>query len=863
MELTEFRKQYPQYDDMPDSDLIVALKKRSQPVPQKLPRIKPAERDDRSYENLGGVVGSFTGPASPVVSGVLGQAGYVLDRLQAGEDPKPFGDMTEEQIGKITNYSSDVDVIGPMLVGQTAFGRQSVMEGVGKAVIPPVVRGVLKTPNAIKQGLVKLFRPNMITGAKEVQEQFLIKVADKLALGEITEEEAKKATLTIGQLSNPHSMQKLIEDISQGSLTGKGIGKVKDFTAPIADEMIDDTVRKVTSGVKLSADTVNAPINIINPLQRTGTKTSEQFGKSAGEAGELGLKIFKETSNKIADSVSNISKEAFGGEKILDITDITNGIFSESKESKYFDFIGNTTEGKNIKRAISDIIRPYTGGIKQVIKNDKYFIDRYKLTLPQIKEVAKSDKRWVSVLEDEIGGDERVLTSYDEGINLYRQLNNEFGRVMRESKAEQGTLENIFRQIKSDLLGVMENAANTAGKPEVHSAFVGYTEWFKKGIEPFQTKVADKVINGYKENPSEIIKFMTSPNAVTNLENIKQITGKESGRVLKEMKNTYIQNLYDNAYKLDDITKQMIPDPTVIHEAIKGLDPTVKKMLFKGNEVNQIIKSANEDLARTYAKKAMVSSNFIGDFEEDVAKKTVKYTNKATSERELNFIVKTLPKEESEPIVKEIGDKWFEGLIENSKKEDVWTKKITTDNKKILSALRDVSSNTKKILFSGRKTEYDAFKTAVENNLITQAPSEWGHIGAIAIGMRQVAAASQIVGGIGLASGSAAFGSGHEKFGTGLTVMGTVLLLGPVAAKRIFTNPEFVNLVLKIEKPTLEQIPKKATYIRTLMNFLSSDPALVGEFKLLNMTNERRKEINDFPSAKDKISPLQRAGTNR
>jgi hypothetical protein len=107
-----------------------------------------------------------------------------------------------------------------------------------------------------------------------------------------------------------------------------------------------------------------------------------------------------------------------------------------------------------------------------------------------------------------------------------------------------------------------------------------------------------------------------------------------------------------------------------------------------------------------------------------------------------------------------------------------------------------------------------------------------------------------------LGTGTASAITGHGRLAKGLTAIGTVLILGPAAVRKVFTNPDFVNLVLKIERPTLEQIPKKTTYIKMLYNFLKEDKTIAAELRLLDMSN---RESNEFP-VEPKRFPLQKAG---
>lgn len=729
--------------------------------------------------------------------------------------------------------------LGQKLIGKagTKVISDIVTKEGRKVVTKPVPAGLLRDiPLKVEKAIADRLGKNIIAGSVESQKR-LIDVAGRA----LSPEDAAQITMTPADVTGSKILQ-VVEAASKNALGGKSIANIKKNQITTFERMLVEAQGKITTGDVIP----DVPVVMTNPLKKAGILTPQKLGQKVGEVVNLENDLFHQTmSKKYEEQLSPMAINAFKSADIVDVSNFNQEAIKRVEESKYLADLGS--EGLSIlKKAATLPIKPekeLSGEASTVIallnsgKTQEEIIEMFataaesvdRAKLPAIKAAMK-----------EIIPNKKM--PFEKAIDLDRQLNAAYEQIFLTplAKDEKRTLLASYAALKSELRSAMEEAAEENGGEGVWHYFVGLTDEFAEGAERFNSKFARQAINEFQQSPSQVMNMLEGKDAATTLEYAKSALGEQSDEVLTALKETYADQLFKTKVKLDTVTNTYIPDITAIQKSLQELDPVARKMLFTDSEFKFLNKNLNIGIAKETAMDAIKSPQT-----------TMSFLHGKQAVETMNYILDTLGDTEGDRYINEMKNKWLEEVLRISKEPIVESGTDFAEKtvpKLVQNEIDKLSPVVRDILFNGRKGELELFKKVVNQGLIQEAPPILGPFGKYMIGLRQVQTAIGIAG---IGTGAVTYVLGGKKKGTAISGLGLVLLFGPPVYAKYAGNREFVNLILKIEKPTLEQIPQRITHMKELYKMLISDPAMAEYVRLVDLSN-KPEQINQFPSAKQK-----------
>lgn len=439
-----------------------------------------------------------------------------------------------------------------------AAKRQAAFEGVGKIMSGGANltgAGIKRAANAPKNYITKFAQKRVIPEAAEMQNNLIDAAMDLYSKGTLTKKQAQGATLTLAQVTDWPALQ-FIEDASQNALGGGKIKKLRqNVHIPAFEQQTERMFKTLRGGGK--------------------ALTPEQLGQKYGNVAINEYDAFHKAAAKAyEDKLKPLAREAFKGEKIVNVSKLNKAAFDEVQQSKYFADLGGSESGVKILEKVSKV---------PVIKEteEQSFV-KTLLNNKVPEDVIKTIEggKYAKTLE-EIGNNN---ISFEDAIDLYHRINAAFdsAKAFATTGDEKKALLRSYEIVKMQLKNAMQEGAIKGKSKDVYDAFIDTTKWYSDTMKDrFNSGIAQRMRNEFTESPSQIMNLVEGKNAATSLAYAQKALGKQGDSLIQDVKNTWLEETFRTSKVFDPKKNKYITDPTKLQKSLDELSPEVKQILFK------------------------------------------------------------------------------------------------------------------------------------------------------------------------------------------------------------------------------------------------------------------------------------------
>jgi hypothetical protein len=479
-------------------------------------------------ENAGGVMGNIAGgyltksPYGMVAGGTIGQGlGKFID---LANKKIVSGQKSVESPESVMSWS---DIF---YESKEAAKRGLMAEGISLGISPVIGLG-MRPLKAIGRKLL----PKALPAIKESQELLAKTAKEEVLAGRMTEKQAGKATLTVGQSAESPILD-FVEGVAENALGGGSIRTLKkDIQVPLYEKVAQNTLTK-DLGVKRYMSV-------------------SQLGKYLNFAKKAEDKAFSETSKEAFGGVINLAKQEIG-DRPVNVKGIIDNINKPILDNPFFNELGNTSEGRAVSAKV------------QRLFNDTLKQKKGKMT-------------------------------YTDVMDLYHKVNTEsasFYTGSQASKAEKKAIGKAFIKIQDSISEVLKDSS--MDRPQVYDQFTKANQWFAKEAPKHSSDMARQIANEFDEHPEKAMSIVMDKKAIEKFQTLKGVVGEKNyDKVKTKIKNTFLGELFNNpvdakgARVFDPQQNRWITDPKIIHKRIYGLDKEVRRQIMTESEENALEKA--------------------------------------------------------------------------------------------------------------------------------------------------------------------------------------------------------------------------------------------------------------------------------
>jgi hypothetical protein len=609
MNITEIRKNYPEYNDISDEDLTIKLQsvhKKSYPdmndsvfesaltgrKQRTFPALTTQTNEVSAFEkdlpeNVGGAIGtaigSLAGPYGALAGSVIGQGGgkflqEAVQRADAINDPQ-----TTPKSWSDIGYET----------GQAAK-RGLVFHGIGLAaqpvvdVVAPVIKSQISRPfKYVKNKIISKITPEAIPEGAKIQG--LIKDT-ATRTPNLSPEQIENAGITVGMASVGKFPRKIEAATSHAFGGGAVEAQKQEVLAPIYEQIVKETGEEV--GGKLAK--IVSPTEFGNEVYNATNKAMTGFNEKV----KATYAIPKET----------IAKAGLADKSIIDITPTLQIGEARAAEGKLYGGLGAKGKGDAIAGKLGKVMpSPKTGKgaaevekmirssfgktsgreLYQSMKNNPDAVSR-GLQSGLFTEADMVDDIMGSALKKAGLGDAKNLT-FKQYEDLRQRLVLEFEDATAAIAGESQPLKQFASELFDSLDASASQAAIDNGVPDAARQIERARALFSAGKKRYATDTGRRILQELDKNPERAMEFIVSNNGLKTLRNAKKIMGEDATGIINDFKKTIYNDAWEKSQVFDPIRNRKITNPFDFRKNLENrLNSEMKKEVFNPKELDSI-----------------------------------------------------------------------------------------------------------------------------------------------------------------------------------------------------------------------------------------------------------------------------------